>query len=475
MGARSGYANALRREASFHAGGTGGGGFGGFGGIGGGGGGGSNKRQKLDNGGHHHHAPLKRIQQAPAAVPPPEMPEAPTRLVGEILLGTLGDVLGKVFGVKTSFSSVSSDGAGGAGGSGAGAAGPGPGAGADAVAGEGANGAAAANGGDADNGDGGGAAAADDAGVTNAEAAAVGRERLMSLSEEVTRWLPDLASVEDDSPVGGGRATREPTVDRTALKAEVDSVFVAAKAAEATWKRYTEAHVRAAGGATRAKTAAVQCEAARAELAGAKLAREAMTNGAVDLDPSLRAMVQGQINEKITRASELVSNLQSEVTEANATEAEARGQAATAGRAFRPPYEEVRKRALRLRLAAEERAERQIGRALSRAERDLQNKTAKLRDLREMSAGVGAAGGGGGGGGGEDGGTNAAAAGVTPKEKQLAELERRLEVAGGNENHPCRGGGCQDCHRVEQACHIQPREILKGAVIPSPSLEGAAV
>ena len=61
--------------------------------------------------------------------------------------------------------------------------------------------------------------------------------------------------------------------------------------------------------ATRARTAAAQCEAARAELAGAKLARDAMSNGAVDLDPSLRATVQGQINDKIARASELVAKL----------------------------------------------------------------------------------------------------------------------------------------------------------------------
>jgi hypothetical protein len=40
------------------------------------------------------------------------------------------------------------------------------------------------------------------------------------------------------------------------------------------------------------------------------MARDAMSNGAVDLDPSLKAVVQGQINEKIARAGELVSSLQ---------------------------------------------------------------------------------------------------------------------------------------------------------------------
>lgn len=321
------------------------------------------KRQKLE--GAALQMPIKRTDP-PAAVPMPEMPVAPTRLVGEILLGTLGNVLGKVFGMKTTLSSLPENGA--------------------------------ANSGDT-------------------MATAEGRERLMSLSEEVTRRLPDLTSVEDDSPIAGGRATREPTVDRTALNAEVDSVIVAAKAAESTWKRYIEAHVRVTGGATKARNLAAQCEAARAELAGAKLARDATMNGAVDLDPALNTTVQKQINEKIARASEIVTKLQAEVAEANAAEAEARGQAATAGRAFKPPYEEVRKRALRLRLAAEERAERQIGRALSRADRDLQNKTARLRELRESKTG-------------EDDSDAQTSKGVnSSKREHLADLERRFEVA----------------------------------------------
>ena len=45
------------------------------------------------------------------------------------------------------------------------------------------------------------------------------------------------------------------------------------------------------------------------------------------MDPSLKAVVQGQINEKIARAGELVSSLQGETAEATAAEAEARGQA----------------------------------------------------------------------------------------------------------------------------------------------------
>ena len=364
---------------------------------------------------------MKRVEPV-AAVPMPEMPEAPTRLVAETLYGTLGDVLGKVFGAKTSF-----------------AVAPAP-PDQDPVAAADANGDGKAAAGDTTDGDGDGAdanakkrkaeeaaaaAEAAEASLTNAEAEIEGRERLMNLGEEVHKLLPDLTSVEDDSPVGGGRATREPTVDRTALKAEVDSVFVAARAAESTWKRYTEAHARAVGGATRAKTAAARAETARAELAGAKLAKEAMNNGAVDLDPSLRATVQGEIDEKIARASDLVAKLQAELSEASSIETEARGQAATAGRAFKPPFEEVRKRALRLRLAAEERAERQIGRALSRAERDVQNKAAKLKDLRAVTTAAAAEAGG--GGGGENGEGEGRA--KTPKEKQLTELERRLEIA----------------------------------------------
>jgi|UniRef100_A0A7S0SFX3 hypothetical protein len=315
----------------------------------------------------------------------PEIPVAPTRLVGDILLGTLGDVLGKVFGMKTSL----------------GAAGVGTSVGGNM---EGGGGSHLGSGGD---------------GISNAEATAEGRERLMSLSEEVTRRLPDLTSVEDDSPggAGGGRAPREPTADRTALNAEVDSVIVAAKAAETTWRRYFEAHVRATGGATRARTAAAQCDVARAELAGATMARDAISSGAVDMDPSLRATAACKIDEKVAAATELVSRLAAEVAVHNAAETEARGQAATAGRAFRPSYDEVRKRALRLRLAAEERAERQIGRALSRADRDLQNKTIKLRELRESKGAAGNA---------SEGGSSAP--GLKGGD-MLAELERRFEGA----------------------------------------------
>jgi hypothetical protein len=73
-----------------------------------------------------------------------------------------------------------------------------------------------------------------------------------------------------------------------------------------------------------------------------------------------------------------------------------RAQAATSLRAFKPQYDEVRKRALRLRLAAEERAERQVARALSRAERAAEE-TAKRAE--KVAAGAIIAEGGGGGGG----------------------------------------------------------------------------
>ena len=57
-----------------------------------------------------------------------------------------------------------------------------------------------------------------------------GKERLMSMGELINANLPDLTAVEDDTGRAGGG--REPTVDRTGVKAQVDSVIVAAKAAE---------------------------------------------------------------------------------------------------------------------------------------------------------------------------------------------------------------------------------------------------
>ena len=116
-----------------------------------------------------------------------------------------------------------------------------------------------------------------------------------------------------------------------------------------------------------------------AELAGARLAREAADGpAATEADRGLDAM-RAAIDGKIAATSRTAESLEAEAEAAAKIEAEAKAQAVTSGRAFRPPYEEVRKRTLRLRLAAEERAERQIGRALSRAERDATGKRAKAK------------------------------------------------------------------------------------------------
>ena len=121
-------------------------------------------------------------------------------------------------------------------------------------------------------------------------------------------------------------------------------------------------------------------DAAMAELAGARLAREAADGpAAMDVDRGLGDAMRAAIDGKIAATSRTAESLEAEAEAAAKIEAEAKAQAVTSGRAFRPPYEEVRKRTLRLRLAAEERAERQIGRALSRAERDATGKRAKAK------------------------------------------------------------------------------------------------
>ena len=203
----------------------------------------------------------------------------------------------------------------------------------------------------------------------------------MNLPEEVAKHLPVVSTLHETSgDGGGGRATREPAVDRTALTAEVDSVMVAARAADATWKRHVEAQMRAAESAAKHRRAEARRDAAMAELAGARLAREAADGpAATEADRGLGDAMRAAIDGKIAATSRTAESLEAEAEAAAKIEAEAKAQAVTSGRAFRPPYEEVRKRTLRLRLAAEERAERQIGRALSRAERDATGKRAKAK------------------------------------------------------------------------------------------------
>mmetsp|Transcript_3695 Transcript_3695/g.13827 ORF Transcript_3695/g.13827 Transcript_3695/m.13827 type:complete len:908 (-) Transcript_3695:73-2796(-) len=253
-----------------------------------------------------------------------DLPPAPTRLVGEILFGTLRDVVSDVFGLSTKVS--------------------------EALGKE------------------------DDRAIVEE-----GKERLMSIGELINANLPDLTAAEDDTGRAGGG--REPTVDRTGVKAQVDSVIVAAKAAESTWRRFNDASLRALAAAREAKGIDDRMETARAELAGAKLARDAVTQHSMDVDPAVRAAMRATIEEKIAKANAEVASFADEHAKFSEAEAEARAAANASARAFRPPYEEVRKRTLRIRLHAEERAERQIGRALSRADRDLQHKDQKLKEL----------------------------------------------------------------------------------------------
>ena len=268
-----------------------------------------------------NHVVVRRLDEPIARITPPEIFSSPTRMVGEILLATLADVTRDAFGMRVAF--------------------------------------------------------AEDDESEPAAAAAAGRERLMNLPEEVAKHLPVVDETSGDG--GGGRATREPAVDRTALTAEVDSVMVAARAPtrRETPRRGADARAESAAKHRRAES---RRDAAMAELAGARLAREAADGpAATEVDRGLRDAMRAAIDEKIAATSSAAESLEAEAEAAAKIEAEARAQAVTSGRAFRPPYEEVRKRTLRLRLAAEERAERQIGRALSRAERDATGKRAKAK------------------------------------------------------------------------------------------------
>jgi hypothetical protein len=188
---------------------------------------GSNKKRSGSKLESTAHAPVRRLDAANsrdedltprrknrdvkttiASLPPP------TRLVGDVLLGALGDVLGGVFGLVVRFDEK------------------------------------------------------DDGTLTPADAADAGRERLMNLGEEVHNALPLTtapSSVRGDGggdesgvrgvTVSGGRSTREPVADRTALGAEVDSVLVAARAAESAWKRHADAAARAAEAAAEGRAA----------------------------------------------------------------------------------------------------------------------------------------------------------------------------------------------------------------------------
>jgi len=304
------------------------------------------------------HAPVRRLAVARKIASEPEEDslhraevsrdaalQPPTRLVGDVLLGALGDVLGGVFGRVVSFH---------------------------------------------DDGD---------QKTDPAEAAAAGRERLMNLGEEVHAALPAVSapgeipkidSKDDanapDPPSERGRSTREPVADRTALGAEVDSVLVAARAAESAWRRRRDAAARAAAAEAAAEAARDELAAAADDAEGARMARDALeSDGGVSimsgetrvggfvsaLDMSVREATVAALKTRVDELDAARVEKEEASARTDARAAEARAAAAAAERTLKPAYEEVRKRALRLRLAAEERCERQIARVLSRAERDV--------------------------------------------------------------------------------------------------------
>ena len=74
-----------------------------------------------------------------------------------------------------------------------------------------------------------------------------------------------------------------------------------AKAAESTWRRFNDASLRALAAAQKAKGINDRMETARAELAGAKLARDAVTQHSMDVNPAVRAAMRATIEEKIAK------------------------------------------------------------------------------------------------------------------------------------------------------------------------------
>ena len=311
-------------------------------------------------------APVRRLA-LPAPPPAPARPAPlppPERLVGDVFAGALGAVLGGVFGHDVAF--------------------------------------------------------ADDAHDDPSAFAAAGREKLMRLGEEVHDALPATAAP-GSAPGGGGaggpaghnaetpgaergRSTREPVADRTALGAEVDSVLVAARSAHSAWRRHRDAAARLAEAEAAARAARAALAAAADDAEGARMARDAFESD--DPRESVARIMSGDtrvggfvsaLNASARKATALAVRARVDDFEATRAEkeassrardaaaAEARVASAACERTFKPAYEEVRKRALRLRLAAEERCERQIARVLSRAERDVAAHR-RLLDAAEANA-----------------------------------------------------------------------------------------
>ena len=347
----------------------------------------------------------------PAPLPPPE------RAVGDVFVGALGAVLGGVFGRDVTF---------------------------------GENHAL-----DED----------EDEGTPASSFAAAGREKLMRLGEEVHDALPVVAvpgpgaagrtdgtspGVRADAPTGErGRSTREPVADRTALGAEVDSVLVAAGAAHSAWRRHSDAAARLAETEAAAATARAALAAAADDAEGARMALDALESDALDptdptecagvsrimsgdtrtsgfasaWDAALRAATAAKTRERVAVLETARAAREADAAAAEASAAEARVASAACERTFRPAYEEVRKRALRLRLAAEERCERQIARVLSRAERDVAAMRARRakEEAKERAAEMGAS------GADADGSGDGAGASLADAESALRVIKRAMD------------------------------------------------
>ena len=181
----------------------------------------------------------------------------------------------------------------------------------------------------------------------------------------------------------------------------MDSVLVAAHAAESAWRRHRDASRKANELEVSLLGLRNLAEAAACDLQGARIALQSWCDGesgsgngasGLGLEPSVRALLHGHIGERVASAERKALEAERKRSDAETEASDARAALATAQRAHKPTYEEVRKRALRIRLAAEERCERQIARAASRAERDVDVKKKKLKKERGVAGDTGGGG-----------------------------------------------------------------------------------
>jgi hypothetical protein len=207
----------------------------------------------------------------------------------------------------------------------------------------------------------------------------------------------------------------------------VDSVLVAAHAAESAWRRHRDASRKANELEVSLLGLRNLAEAAACDLQGARIALQSWCDGesgsgngasGLGLEPSVRALLHGHIGERVASAERKALEAERKRSDAETEASDARAALATAQRAHKPTYEEVRKRALRIRLAAEERCERQIARAASRAERDVDVKKKKLKKERGVAGDTG----------GGDGKTEAALPSWTDAKASLDAAEAALAV-----------------------------------------------